>query len=159
MERQNQIDLLWRTGSVPTQLVTEIRYTHDTGMLIATPLFQDMLAQYPPRYQAILGKDLLANAQADNIYDLILKGDLYAGSDGSEKEGIGAHAYGFTSNKYLGMVWRGAAVTPGNVEEMASPRAELGGAIGILLVIYALQVQRGAATRPILIWIDNDEVL
>ena len=52
-----------------------------------------------------------------------------------------------------------AALIPGNVEEMASLRAELGGAIGILLVIYALQVQRGASTRPILIWIDNAEVL
>ena len=63
-------------------------------MLVAAPLFQDMLSQYPPRYQAILGKDLLENAQADNIHALLLKGDLYAGSDGSEKDGIGAHAYG-----------------------------------------------------------------
>ena len=119
-------------GLFLTRLGAEIRYTHNTGMVTAEPLFQDMLAQYPPRYQALLGKDLLVNAQADNIHALLLKGELYAGSDGSEKDGIGAHAYGFTSNKYLGTVWGGAAVTPGNIEEMASLRSELGGAIGIL---------------------------
>ena len=42
---------------------------------------------------------------------------------------------------------------------MASLRAELGGAIGILLVIYALQVQRGVSDQMITIWIDNAEVL
>ena len=54
-------------------------------MVTAEPLYQDMLAQYPPRYQALLGKDHLENAQADKIHALLLKGDLYAGSDGSEK--------------------------------------------------------------------------
>ena len=54
-------------------------------MVTAEPLFQDMLAQYPPRYQALLGKDLLENAQADNSHALLLEGGLYAGSDGSEK--------------------------------------------------------------------------
>ena len=146
-------------GLFPVKLGATIRYAHKEGLLVNAPNFEDILAQYPPRYQAILGKHILGNAQADKIHSLLIKGDLYAGSDGSEKGGIGAHAYGFTSNKFLGPVWGGAAITPGNVDEMASLRVELGGAIGLLLVIYALQIQRGASTYPILIWIDNAEVL
>ena len=42
---------------------------------------------------------------------------------------------------------------------MASLRTELGGSICILLVLYALQIQREASTYPITIWIDNVEVL
>ena len=42
---------------------------------------------------------------------------------------------------------------------MASLRTELGGAIGILLVLYAIQVQRGPSSLPVTIWIDNAEVL
>ena len=42
---------------------------------------------------------------------------------------------------------------------MASLRTELGGAIGVLLVLYTIQVQRGDSTHPIKIWIDNGEVL
>ena len=87
------------------------------------------------------------------------RGELHAGSDGSVKDGVGAHAYGFTSGRHIGHVWGGAAITPGDPVEMASLRAELGGAICILLVLYALQIQRGASTNPITIWIDNAEVL
>lgn len=70
----------------------------------------------------------------------MIKWDLYAGSDGLEKDRIGAHAYGFTIGRHVGQVWEGVAITSWDVEEMASLRAELGGAIGVLLVIYALQV-------------------
>lgn len=50
-------------------------------------------------------------------------------------------------------------LTSRNVEEMASLRADLGGTIGVLLVIYALHVQRGPSSQPITRWIDNAEVL
>ena len=88
-----------------------------------------------------------------------MQGVLYVGSDGSEKDGIGAHTYGFTSSWQVGKVWGGAALTPWGAEEMASLRTELGGLIGALLVLYAMQVQRGNSTHPIKIWIDNSEVL
>ena len=42
---------------------------------------------------------------------------------------------------------------------MASLRTELGGAIGILLVLYSIQLQRGPSSLPVTIWIDNAEVL
>lgn len=83
--------------------------------------------QYLMRYRALLEHNLLGNEQADAIYFLLCEGGMCAGSDGSEKDGIGAHAYGFTSGKTVGKVWGGAAITPGNVDWMASLRADLGG--------------------------------
>jgi len=108
------------------------------SMVQNAPLFSDILLQYLSRLKGILGDNKLANTQVDQIHALLLRGELYAGSDGSEKEGIGAHVYGFMSGKEEGIVWGGAAITPGCVEEMASLCAELGSAIGILMVPYAL---------------------
>lgn len=87
----------------------------------------------------------------DEIQDLMIQGKIYAGSDGSEKEGIGAHAYGFTSWSLEGDVWGGAAITSVGVDEMVSLRAEHAGAIGILLVLYALQIRHGASLLPVTI--------
>ena len=52
---------------------------------------------------------------------------LYSGSDGSEKDGIGAHAYGSNSSRQVGKLWGGAILIPGVKEEMASLRIDLGG--------------------------------
>ena len=101
----------------------------------------------------------MTNTMAAQTQRLMLQGNLYAGSDGSEKEGIGAHAYGFTSGIIEGAVWGGAGITLGGLNEMVSLRAEHAGAIGILLVLYALQVRYGPSTSPVTIWIDNAEVL
>jgi len=128
-------------------------------MVQTVPLFPDMLLQYLPRYQEILGDNKLANTHADQIQALLVRGGVYARSDGLKKEGIGAHAYGFTSGKEEDIVWDGVAITPVNVEILASLRAELGVVIGILLVLYALQVQRCVSLLPVTIWINNAEVL
>ena len=42
---------------------------------------------------------------------------------------------------------------------MASLRTEHAGAIGILLVLQALQIRFGPSSFPVTIWIDNAEVL
>ena len=123
-------------GLYPSRLGVSLETV--TRGLNNTSLFEDMLAQYPDRYQAILGERKISNAMAEQIQGLMIQGHLYAGSDGSEKEGIGAHAYGFTSGIIEGVVWGGAGKTPGGVQEMASLRAEHAGAIGILLVLFVL---------------------
>ena len=135
---------------------------HATGeveMLHITPLFEDMLEQYPARYQDILGEQQITNTMADAIQCLMIQGKLYTGSDGSEKEEIGDHAYGFTSGIIEGDVWGGAAITPGGVNEMAFLRSEHTGEIGILLVLYALQVRHGSSLLHVTKCIDNVEVL
>lgn len=91
-------------GLFLARLGAEIGYNLISGILVSSPLFQDILAQYSPCYQVLLGTNLLGNAQADNIHSLLLKGEMYAGCDGSEKDGIGACLYGFTSSRFMGTV-------------------------------------------------------
>ena len=59
----------------------------------------------------------------------------------------------------MGKFWGGAALTPGGEEETASLRIELGGAIGVFLVLYVIQVQCSASTYFIKIGIDNADTL
>ena len=61
-----------------------------------------------------------------------MDGKLYAGSDGSEKDGRGAHAYGFTDSTTKGAIWGGFSSNPGLKREISSLRTEHGGAIGII---------------------------
>ena len=42
------------------------------------------------------------------------------GSDGSEKDGVGSHAYRFTDGHTYGNIWGGSAITPGSQTEMSS---------------------------------------
>lgn len=95
-----------------------MRYPQHSSLLIQVPLFQVIQLQYPPRYHALLGSEKLGYEQACKIHDLLIKGELYAGSDGLETDNIGAHTYGFTSSRELGRVWGGATLTLGNVETM-----------------------------------------
>jgi len=55
--------------------------------------FYGMLQQYPPRYQVLLGKRLLGYHQINAVIDLIKTESLYAGNNGSVKDGMGGHAY------------------------------------------------------------------
>ena len=52
---------------------------------------------------------------------------------------------------------------PGSTQEMSSLRAEHGGVVGILLILYAIQIYMGPIETPesytIKIWIDNTDVL
>ena len=102
-----------------------------------------IICQFPEKYKKLLGIHLLGDAQLNEIIMLLKNGDLYAGSEGSSKNGIGSHAYGFTSGKYTSTVWGGAAITPGAAEDMSSLRAKHGGAIGILLILYTIQTFMG----------------
>ena len=74
------------------------------------------------------------------IIPLLMDGKVYSGSNGSEKGGRDAHAYGFTEGTTEGAIWGGYSSTPGSKREMYSLRTKHGGAIGILLVLYAIQI-------------------
>ena len=55
----------------------------------------------------------------------------------------------------------GSAITPDLVKEISSLRAEHGGSIGVLLVLYATQIYPGnevTSDYAVDIWIDNKEV-
>ena len=62
----------------------------------------------------------------------------------------------------MGKVWGGAALTPGAKEKMSSLRAEHCGAMGVLLILLAIQTYMQLDTAPnfsVDLWIDNAEVL
>ena len=80
---------------------------------------------------------------------MLKDGKLYAGSDGSVKDECGSHAYSFTNGREEGIIYGGAAMTPGSQEEMSSLRAEHGGAISVLLISYAIQIYLGTDMAPI----------
>lgn len=101
----HKADVLWYTGLVIGEARSR-NTVHPHHMNVSfNPIFQAILSQYSSRYQALLGTNQLGNVQADNIRSLLINGNFYTGSDESEKDGIGAHAYGFTSSGYMGTVW------------------------------------------------------
>jgi hypothetical protein len=124
--------------------------------------FGEVINQYPTKYKKLLGEATLGEAQVILVIKLLQDNQLYAGSDGSVKHGIGSHAYGFTCGKRSEIVWGGASITPGDKEEMSSLRAEHSGAVGVLLILYAIQIYMKIVIVPkysVNIWIDNAEVL
>ena len=125
--------------------------------------FHALLVQYPIHFRYLLGPRLLGDDQVAHIIKLLKDGKLYTGSDRSVKDECGSHAYAFTNGREEGIIYGGAAITPGSHEEMSSLRAEHGGAISILLILYAILIYLGEDMVPerhgVDIWIDNIEVL
>ena len=116
----------------------------------------------PSRYQAISGKRILGNNQIKGIIDLVEDGSICSGIDGSVKDGLGGHAYIFNSGHTIGKVCGGTALTLGNRDKISLLRVELSVAIGILLVVYVIQVYMDWTEPPqyaIYIWIENADVL
>ena len=130
--------------------------------MVYSIVLSSIFKQYPPCYRHIEGNITIGDAEANTILRLLRSGALYAGSDGSVKDGCGAHAYGFTSSKDEGTVWGGAAITPGLAVGMSSLRAEHGRAIGVLLVLYAIQIymrEEEMSAYWVDVWSNNKEVL
>jgi hypothetical protein len=150
-------------GIYPHGLGDEIVAPLPRPMLRNMPSFLAILSQYDTEYGSILGQVNFGEDQVRQIITLLQNGELYAGSDGSVKNGRGSHAYGFTSGVKRGDIWGGCAITPGTQQEMSSLRAEHGGAVGILLILYAIQIYMGpkmnGSKYTVKLWIDNAETL
>lgn len=126
MERHHYAGFYGAQGLFLTRLGRPLYQPIQSGLLVPALRFQDNLMQYPQRYRSLLGRSLLYNEHADQIHVSFFEGGLYAGNDGSEKDGIGAHPYRFTNGRIEGKMWDGAAITPGKVEYMTLLRAERG---------------------------------
>ena len=79
------------------------------------PVFGVILKQYYPYYRTLLWNVNLEDYHLQEIISWMKAGALYDGSDGSEKNGRSAHAFGFTSSKVIENIWRGYAITPGSI--------------------------------------------
>ena len=127
---------------------------HKQDSLMAT------ISQYPPELLAILGTLNISDTEGKTMMQYISANKACAGSDGSVKDGIGGHSFCITDNYFTHQIW-GHATTVGTFSEMSSLRAEHGGALAILLVLYALQLHFPTFPLPanLDIWIDNSEVV
>ena len=92
------------SGIYPKHLGAIIEQPREAVMIRYAPRFQDIVDQYEACYRIMLGKEVLGNEEVEQILLLLVNGHLYAGSDGSVKDDRGAHAYGFTSGKYVGEI-------------------------------------------------------
>ena len=101
-------------GIYPKYLEAITKQPMETVMLRYVPRFQDILEQLDACYRIMLGNNLLYDDAVEQIVLLLMKGQLYAGSDGSVKDERGAHAYGFTSGKDVGEIWGDSSITPGS---------------------------------------------
>ena len=66
-------------------------------------------------------------------------GDVYDGSDGSFKDGIGGHLYWITGNTFTLFIWDHAHIARQSTD-MTSLRSEHGEGIGIIHILYAMQI-------------------
>ena len=57
------------------------------------------IKSYPKYYTSLLGGLQLTDIECKKNYQWLIKGELYGGSDGSELNELGAHAFGFTHEK------------------------------------------------------------
>ena len=124
-----------------------------------TDNINSFLESYDTQYRSLLGSFCLSPTDYTTILSWLKHGVLYAGSDGSVGDSLGAHAFGFTNGSCHSSIIGGSAPTPGNLSEMTSLRTELAGAIAILLVLYAFQEVTSSTFPLITIWIDNLETL
>lgn len=74
----------------------------------------------------------LDDTTTPTIVKWLTNDELIAATDGSAPDGLGSHAYGFTSSTCFTTIVGSAMRTPGNRDEMTSLRAEHGGVITIL---------------------------
>ena len=86
-------------GIHPFHLGSKLLQGASGSLLKRASTFGNIIVQYPACYQSLLGNSVLGNTQISEIIQLLKKGHLYAGSDGSVKNKIGSHAYVFTSGK------------------------------------------------------------
>ena len=89
------------------------------------------IRQYPQELLLLFGGIHISDVDDREILRCIKHNKVYAGSDGSLKDGKGGHTFCIIDNTFSRTIW-GYAPTVGSTREMSSLQAEHGGALGIL---------------------------
>ena len=87
----------------PAHLGPIINRDRQETLVVKYTTLQETMS-YPSRYWALLCWHSMGTIQVHDILTLLEGGSLYAKSDGSVKDGVGSHAYGFTCGKWVGDV-------------------------------------------------------
>lgn len=116
------------------------------GASLSTPLpilanltsFQTYIQSLPLYHKILLGNFNPSLLDLSHIVNWLKHGTLYGGSNRSVDDGIGAHSFCFCNGQHKSQIIGGLAPTPGNQQELTSLRAELCGAISLVLVINGI---------------------
>ena len=75
-----------------------------------------------------------------NMIEQLGSNNAKVGSEGSVKDGVGrGYAFFVSDNSFTAKIW-GEAQTIGHRSDMSSLRVEHGGELGIMLLIYTMQI-------------------
>ena len=119
----------------------------------------DTIRKYPSELLSLLGEVSISDLDGQALMNFIGSSKASAGSDGSVKEGIGGCAFEISDTSFTHAIW-GHAQTVGSHTEMTSLRAEHGGALGILLLLHAMNIfYQESFPKEFTIYIDNSEVV
>ena len=109
-------------------------------------------------YKKLLGEFMFIPAMIADFKQWAAQGVVYAGSDGSNVQQLGAHGFSFTPGLKPTKIWGGGAETSGNIEEMSPLRSEHAGSIAIIIILHILQIVTDS-DLSVELWVDNAEVL
>ena len=112
-------------------------------------------------WKQVLGDVVIPEDEGKQMAEILSNGGtLKMWSDGTVKNGIGAHAYTVrTLCEDTDAAILGDAVTPGNPADISSLRSESYGGLACLILTWALEYKYGTNGGYVLLHIDNQEVV
>ena len=123
------------------------------------PTLMETIGQYPPEILSRRGNVTITDKDGSQLMTYIRRQGVSAGSDGSVRYGIGGHSFCISDYSFTKAIW-GSAQTVGTKKEIISLRVEHGGALGILLLLYAMSTYcQEDLPSPLTVYIDNSEVV
>jgi len=122
---------------------------------------QATMLQYPPEILSLLlGHCPITDTEGQDIMEQLDLNNASTGSNGSVKDGIGGHSFCISTNIFTKNMWEHAQ-TVDHRKDISSLRTEHGGVMGVLLLLYAMQIFYPHIPLPLelKIYVDNSEVV
>ena len=92
------------TGIYPLPLGPPIVPVPPRELLLKYQTFAATTSGYPERYKKLLGSSTIEENQAPKIISVLLDGKISSASNGSVKNSLGSHAYGYSSGTQEGEI-------------------------------------------------------
>ena len=141
---------MWRSALYQTVTASSGLYPGNLGIFLhsqaavtqqyTTPVEKanGRLMALPPSWHQLCGDFEFTAVMLKHFVCWIDEGLIYAGSDGSVLHQKGTHSFVWTSGEDKTCISGGAGTTPGNVDEMASQRAEHARFIAFMAILLVL---------------------
>lgn len=134
---------------------------HDETISSPTLTLRDHVPYMPSTHQSIMRHVIFPQDDGAEIVQCLNEGHLLTGSDGSVKAGRGSCAFCIGDLGFLNSM-KGAYICPSYKNETSSLRAELYGALGIVLCIQLITKHNNThlnTNANVWAYIDNDTVI